>query len=126
MDVDIGVNYGVALLWSESKSIPYTERGEIPSRELEGLKDFSLLPKTIDFLSGAGLHLLFSPKGNPPGSHICGSSCTSHRLGGRVPRKLSARKVVHPITIPALGGVPSEFPWISVKPLGFRPTLALP
>lgn len=98
----------------------------------ENLKDWKILAsfrRLLTFWSGAGLHLFSLPRASPQVRtwlvedvrFTLYSTLIGWTVGGRAPRKSSARKVVHPITIPAWGGVPSEFPWISVKHLGLYP-----
>ena len=79
-------------------------------------------------LEGKGEHLegtrtswstSISPRGKPLGSHMVSWKYLAHPktptmigriIGGRVHHKLSARKVTHMSTIPALDGFTSELP----------------
>ena len=70
-----------------------------------------------------GTHL---PKGKPLGSYMIAWNYVVHMgiptmigwtRGGMVHRKLSAMKVTHPSTLPALGSLTSEFHGIQLKAL---------
>ena len=53
-----------------------------------------------------GSHMVVEMSGSPDAHTMFGWT-----LGGRVQRESSDRKVTHPSTIQALGGLTAEFPW---------------
>ena len=117
-NVVIGVNFGVASSFSWSKCICHSEMG---STRIRGAPmTHTYLWRWAPWLGMDNRPTPICHNGKPLGSHKVGWKLLVHletptmngwTIGGRVHCKSIARKVTHPGTIPALGGLISEFLW---------------